>query len=836
MKSRSKPVQLEALEPRTLLSLAPAASAGLPPVTQAKLQHDARKLPTRPPKRTVQTLPIGSLGPVAASPVPPVAPHILNAAAKGRTHAISVSWLGVPGATGYVVERSTDGTAWSTVQTVSGPTNSYDDFGLAENTTYRYRVRALNAVGASNPSSVITATTAIFRLLDSTRYANEPADLGSGFQRIYLTNGYPVDASGQLSETATRAVARAAADAGQILVFDIESWANDIRVSPELEVRRSVALFERVFDWARSERPGIKLGVFGTWPVGATFYPQDDSQIQAMRAADDYLIEHIAPAVDYLFTAVYTAEPDPGDWLGEAQIDWDESRRFGKPIYAFVWPSFLFTPDEALVPTDYWKLILGTVRANADGIVLWGADLPWDPNAGWWKATQDFAAETPRLPAAPSALSLNPTGAILSWNDNANDESGYEIERSTDGVHFTIAGATGADATTWQDSHINSGQLYYYRVWAINAWGSAASSDVLSAVVARNARVINQAENFEQGSGIVSLGRGVGSLDADDTILYRQIDFGTGVNQFQDRIAVPAGAAGQRIELHLDSPTGPLIGTQTVMPTGGYGDFTVQSCTLTPTSGIHDLYLVVVPRAVGGLGSGAGNLDWFRFAFNAPPAPPTNLIVNSAGVDVELNWGDNAADESNFLIERSTDGVTFAPLTTVPANVTTFKDFGLLPGVKYRYRIRAVNASGLSEPSNVDQGVRGTRSAFSIIKAKDFDTQSNVSVIAGGTVGNIDNGDYVGFYGVDFGQGAAQVAARVGVPYDAATGRMDLHLDDPTGPVIGSLELRGTGSYFAFSVQFAPVSLPTGVHDLYLVFTGSSGIANLDWLVFTAAN
>src|SRR5205085_3697639 len=137
----------------------------------------------------------------------------------------------------------------------------------------------------------------------------------------------------------------------------------------------------------------------------------------------------------------------------------------------------------------------------------------------------------------------------------------------------------------------------------------------------------------------------------------------------------PDNLAGQRIEIRLDTPTGPLIGTLTIQSTGGYGNFVRQTAPITPTTDAHDVYLVLRGRADGSVNYGAGSLDWFSFARDAAPAAPTNLIANSAGAHIDLTWTSNSSDQSGFVIERSADGgTTFNPVATVPANVTQYSD------------------------------------------------------------------------------------------------------------------------------------------------------------------
>jgi parallel beta-helix repeat protein len=128
----------------------------------------------------------------------------------------------------------------------------------------------------------------------------------------------------------------------------------------------------------------------------------------------------------------------------------------------------------------------------------------------------------------------------------------------------------------------------------------------------RSALTTLQAGLFSQQSGgavkyATPSGSAVGYLDDGDWVGYTQLDFGTGVSLFRARVAVPPDQAGKRLEVRLDSPTGKLLGTLTVVSTGGWDTFVQQSVAVTGASGVHNLYLV----ARGGYG--VANLASFEF-------------------------------------------------------------------------------------------------------------------------------------------------------------------------------------------------------------------------------
>lgn len=84
-----------------------------------------------------------------------------------------------------------------------------------------------------------------------------------------------------------------------------------------------------------------------------------------------------------------------------------------------------------------------------------------------------------------------------------------------------------------------------------------------------------------------------------------------------------------------------------------------------------------------------------------PPAVPTSLTAELASEkSAKLTWSDNSSNEAGFIIERANSG-SFAEIARVGANVGTFTNIGLEAETKYSYRVRAFNAAGISDESNV---------------------------------------------------------------------------------------------------------------------------------------
>ena len=78
-----------------------------------------------------------------------------------------------------------------------------------------------------------------------------------------------------------------------------------------------------------------------------------------------------------------------------------------------------------------------------------------------------------------------------------------------------------------------------------------------------------------------------------------------------------------------------------------------------------------------------------------PPADPTNLTATALGpAQVQLNWVDNADNESGFKIERSTDDASFAQIAFAGAGSNSYVDTTASPATTFYYRIRATNVIG----------------------------------------------------------------------------------------------------------------------------------------------
>lgn len=126
-----------------------------------------------------------------------------------------------------------------------------------------------------------------------------------------------------------------------------------------------------------------------------------------------------------------------------------------------------------------------------------------------------------------------------------------------------------------------------------------------------------------------------------------------------------------------------------------------------------------------------------------------------------------------------------------------------------------------------------------LIEAENFTSQSGIrteSCSEGGqNIGYIENGDYAVYSGIDFGSGKTSFIARVASATNG--GDIELRLDSISGTLVGKCNVPGTGDFQNWIDVSCDVSGASGIHDLYLKFTGGSGyLFNINWFKLESAS
>src|SRR6266446_5848406 len=107
-----------------------------------------------------------------------------------------------------------------------------------------------------------------------------------------------------------------------------------------------------------------------------------------------------------------------------------------------------------------------------------------------------------------------------------------------------------------------------------------------------------------------------------------------------------------------------------------------------------------------------------------------------------------------------------------------------------------------------------------------LETETTTDANAGYDVGFADNGDWAHFRSVNFGSGVSTVNLRTASA--GSGGTLEFHLDSVTGTLVGTATIPVTGGWQTWTTVSTPISGASGVHDLYVVFRGTTSIGNVN--------
>lgn len=124
---------------------------------------------------------------------------------------------------------------------------------------------------------------------------------------------------------------------------------------------------------------------------------------------------------------------------------------------------------------------------------------------------------------------------------------------------------------------------------------------------ARNPRAAFNPRSYDHAYGLTPSASGIRFGVLWSWSYYKQVDFGSGVTRLISQFS-NLGSATQYVQLRIDSPTGPAIGTLTLPPAGPRSaQSTITAAIMANLRGVHDLFFVLIDF------HGGAELDGFRF-------------------------------------------------------------------------------------------------------------------------------------------------------------------------------------------------------------------------------
>lgn len=337
----------------------------------------------------------------------------------------------------------------------------------------------------------------------------------------------------------------------------------------------------------------------------------------------------------------------------------------------------------------------------------------------YFAGTATSPGATPARPTHVKATATAYNQINLTWTDNSNNETGFEVYRATSASGpFGIVTTTPANTTSFSDIGLTGSTAYYYKVQAINTAG---------------------------GSGYDSLS--VGGLNYN---LYSGT-FGSPMPNFYTQTPVASGNADSPSVAPAGSYTvnfgllfsgnlkAPVTGTYTFSTNsddasalfiGGYpgsayevvnNDFqqgaTTRTGTIALTAGQYYPFYVAYDQGTGGYtlttywklpgssvttiipDSAFANPNWTATTLPAPKAPvtPSLTVTTTSSSKITLTWTDTSRAISGYTLQRSlNDSLHFQFLATIAGTATSYVDSSLFGHQTYYYKLMATNPTGSS--------------------------------------------------------------------------------------------------------------------------------------------
>jgi phosphodiesterase/alkaline phosphatase D-like protein len=255
----------------------------------------------------------------------------------------------------------------------------------------------------------------------------------------------------------------------------------------------------------------------------------------------------------------------------------------------------------------------------------------------------------PTVPAAPGSLTATAASSSainLAWSDNSNNETGFDIERSTDNVNWAALASVGSNIQSYGDAGLAASTSYYYRVRAKNSAGSSSYSNVANATtLAAGSTTVT-----------VELRDGLnGYAGTQDTYVASGVpgsNFGTSATVLADG---SDGTNGELVSLLKWGLTG-------IPSTAIVKSVRVKLQAFNPSAGTYRLYARNVAWSESTATWTNANVSGSQGAEIGSFVPNANglhtITLNSAGINLVQGWLNGTVDNNGLTIRStSSDGV-----------------------------------------------------------------------------------------------------------------------------------------------------------------------------------
>ncbi|MCD6111554.1 MAG: fibronectin type III domain-containing protein, partial [Thermoplasmata archaeon] len=372
----------------------------------------------------------------------------------------------------------------------------------------------------------------------------------------------------------------------------------------------------------------------------------------------------------------YTFPDPPRDFRGEAgdgwvELSWEEPLfDGGRPIegYMIYW--------QASGELEWRIEIVGPeVRAYHIGGLTNGLVYRFSirsfTSVAESELTEIIELKPSSVPQAPGSISATYEvgGVLIVWSqpgDTGGSEiKGYRIYRSVGGGELELLVELGPTAFRYRDDKVLKGEVYAYAVAAFSDVGEGRRSRVVSVFPATPPGVVK---------GFTAIGMGMDHVD----LFWEGVDDSGGYPL--TGYVIYRGLSPANMVKLIELPAG----------SRSFSDTTVEA-------GKEYYYII---RAENALGEGEQS-DYLSVEVKGVPGDVKDFSVKYSKKDkaVLLTWSgvenDGGSEVTGYIIYRGEEGGAVREYAMVDGDARMYVDRDVKDGVRYTYRIRAVNAEGV---------------------------------------------------------------------------------------------------------------------------------------------
>ena len=435
--------------------------------------------------------------------LPPAAPTELQGHVMSGAN-IFMSWKrNAANDAATIIERSRDGMTFAPIASVNPTPTTYTAVNLQPNTDYYFRVKSTNRFGESAYSNVVNfrTQTGSGELINITQDGGKltvllensggPAagegspkliDNNNSTKYLPLNSAFPATGLWAQYEATVPYIPSAytIVTGNDATDRDARAWrfeaSNDGQNWTVLDTKTNINVPQRNFE---SFYPVTTTQAFKYFRLFVTQNGGSTSTVASFQVSE-WRIFGVNPASPALPTNLEIT----GRTITTISLKWnlsganngvdiqrsEDGTTFGI-VNSTAANATTYTDNDLYGGTQYWY------RVRAKGTPT---------NSVWTDTVSIFTDWDPRLPLTPRGLTATPeteTSIRLNWNDLSANETGFEIERSANGVSFTKIATAAADATSYVDADgPTKATRYWYRIRAINAEGTSFYSNIANAV------------------------------------------------------------------------------------------------------------------------------------------------------------------------------------------------------------------------------------------------------------------------------------------------------------------------------------------------------------------